>query len=130
MTVLNYTVSDGYGEISSFVGGGGRAVFKIDGAAGGVLHVGRLCAPIIDGRCEINLSKLPDGDYTPIISVKSRGIELEGIRKFGRELLPLPTSEKTLRRLISRVAKLEDRLGRAEAEIAALSEKIARGLTF
>ena len=77
-----------------------------------------------------HLDRLPDGDYTPLLIGKSTSTELEAIRKFGREILTLPASEKMQRRLLGRVSILEKRLADAEEQITALKEKISRGTTF
>ena len=130
MTVITYVFSEGAGEIVDFSAGGERTAFKLGSGQNGTLLIGKISVPVVSGRCEVSLGRLPDGAYAPLFIGKSESIELEAIRKFGREILPLPISEKIQRRLLSRVSSLEKRLSDAEEQITALKDKISRGTTF
>ena len=131
MTEIIYTLTDGYGEVSEFTRGhGNKARIKINGAKDGVLYVGGAVFRVENGTATLDLSRLPDGDYTPLYVSEGGRTELEGIRRFGREILPLPTSEKLLRRLLVRVRTLEERLALAEGKIEELTERVSRKITF
>lgn len=132
MTVISYNLIGRYGEIQSFKKGhGGQAVFKIENLRDGCsLHIGDRAYKSSDVGFECDLSRLPDGDYTPRLITDKGCFELEGIRKFGRELLPLPTSEKTLRRLLFRMKTAEERIAMLEEQLEKISERIDTRLKF
>ena len=131
MTEIIYTPTDGYGEISEFSGTrGGPIKIKIKGVDSGTLHLGDRVYRVDCGEATLEPSRLSDGDYSPLFVDKSGTLELEGFRRFGREILPLPTSERLLRRLLCRVRTLEDRLANAEAKIETLEDGVSRKITF
>lgn len=131
MTEIIYTISDNFGEISEFSSSSGnRAKIKINGVGKGALHIGDGVYRTEQGEATLDLSRMSDGEYSPYFVGDGRTLMLEGFKRFGRELQPLPTSERLLRRLLARTRSLEDRLELAERKIAEHEDKISLKINF
>lgn len=115
MTSLFYKIVEGFGEFRKGVGTGAKRVrFHIEGADGGILTVGKICAPVKAGIATLSLSSLDDGTYVPKLFAEGRLISLESVEKSGAALGISLTDPALVRALALRTEALEGRVGELE----------------
>lgn len=131
MAKIKYRIIGDLGERRSFVNGEDLICqFLFTEETEGYLTVGPTVAPVKGGVCRVDMRRLPDGEYSPVLYSEGGSVRLEGIIKRGCALIPSPLSEYTLRGLLVRVDNLEVALDEARREILALKEKTEKRLEF
>ena len=126
MTVITYKCISGFGECRAIIGEGAEVVrIIVEGIDGGIISVGTLSARLRRGAARINLSALPDGEYSPILYTNDGKIQLERIRKEGKKLTRPPVDTDLVARLLYRVEALESEVaelkGRTDKNELAIS---------
>lgn len=129
MKKLFYKIVDGYGECRNISGDGTALLIVIDSAENGSVTIGGAVAELKDGAALFEIDKLNDGVYTPLLSGEIHA-ELEPIQKQGGKITLMPTSDKTVRRMLARLATAEERLSVISARLDRLSELYGKRVIF
>ena len=130
MTRIVYKIVENKGEMRSFETDGTQVLtIDIGPRVSGHVAIGREVAPVTGGRGKIDLSHLNDGEYTPILYADSV-ITLEPIRReMGKILFP-GTPDSTVRSLLVRCERLEDRVKSMSDRLDELLSLIGKEITF
>ena len=121
MTTIIYKLVDGFGECRSLDGQGCDNVkLVIGGAEGGVFTVGDKTMRFNKDTVRIDLSSLPEGEYTPTLSCGGKVYPLERIRKRGNILSRCPIDIELLSRSLLRLEGCEIKIRELESTIAEL----------
>lgn len=131
MAKIKYRIIGDVGERRSFIGSDDLVCrLNFDDGTDGYITVGSVVAPVKDAAAQVDMRRLPDGEYTPHLYTDGGRIRLEGFIKRGERLIPSPLSEYTLRGLLVRVDELEVALKEARREIDSIKEKTEKRLEF
>ena len=116
MTSLFYKIVAGYGECRKFSAGGTTGVrIHVEGCGSGFISVGGISREISDGVAHLDISSLPDGEYSPILHKGGEMIRLEPIRKAGDSVSLPPPGRELIRSLSDRIFLLEAGLSETDA---------------
>ena len=119
MTRILYKLKSCIGEIRDISGEGVTLTIAIKPDTDGYITLAGVTKRLVKGECRFNLERIPDGDYTPLLSGASNAT-LEPIRKAGGRILPLPTPDSTVRRLLERTEALEDKCDGLKEELTSI----------
>ena len=131
MTVIHVDIYRGEGEITSLTDdASGIADFIFDEKLNGFLTFSALSAPICDGRCRLDTSSVPDGEYTPKVITESESIPLTPVIKAQRHLRAASCDDVYIRSLSKKLRALEKRSAAAEERIEELYKKVCGTTLF
>ena len=108
MTSIVYNIIANFGECAEFIGDGSTNVrVEIKGLDGGSIVIGDRAARLPGGIAHLDLSSLPDGEYTPAVFATSKRIPLEKIKIRDGRLSRVVIDQNLIERLLLRVRELE-----------------------
>ena len=97
MSRLSLTKFDGACELLSYEEiGDGRLKIIVDGDLRGRLFIDSLVFEFTQGGCDIDISSIPDGEYTPLLYVERDMIAFPRIRKAGNLIKPIVSGESEI----------------------------------
>lgn len=115
MTTIIYKLVKDFGECRSTAGQGCESVkLIINGADGGLFSIGNKSMRFLGETVRIDLSTLPDGEYTPMLSVDGRVYPLERLKKRGNIITRAPIDIELFSRMLLRLEAAEERLIKLE----------------
>ena len=125
MTKITFFINNGEGEIRSFRPGvASICEIKVEGVNTGIISFGPKSARLKDGVARIALSPLPDGDYTPRLSVEGKQIYLSEIRKSGNKITRPQVKPEFIDKLYLRVYEVEKKNEELEKRLEILEGKV------
>lgn len=109
MTSIIYKIIANFGECVDFIGdGSGNLRVEVVGLGEGTMVIGSVAARLSAGIAHLDLSSLPDGEYTPILFSGSKKTSLEKIKLFGGRITRVTLDPEVIERLLHRVRELEE----------------------
>lgn len=96
----------------------------------GTLIADSYSAELTDGKCVLNLCRMPDGAYAPYIISDGRHIRADGFEKRDGAVCLPPLGDKELRRLMKKQLDCEERIKSLENSTRAMSDKISHTTIF
>ena len=109
MTSIIYRIVADFGECADFIGDGSTNVrIQVCGIGTGTLVIGSVAARLSSGIAHLDISSLPDGEYTPILFSGSKRTNLEKIKLRNGHISRLTLDPELIERLLNRVRELED----------------------
>ena len=127
MPRINYCIFDGRGEWTEVSSESESSLLiRLYPPKDGFLNIDNAVYRVKSGEVTIPLSRLDDKEYSPRLETDGEGFSLEKFSKCGKEIFPAPTDEKTIRSLLARCRKNEDKLRILEDTLSALT-KITEG---
>lgn len=90
----------------------------------GFLRIGNLTARLSDGKCQIDLRLLENGDYTPELVLDNRLVVLPLFRKFGNLVECIDCTDAYIRAVSQRERALSERVKALEEKTRLLEEKV------
>ena len=131
MSKITYSLRNGIGEWTTYAPVRNKMLeIVFPSETEGKLKVGDKCFSVSRGITSFKLSDIYDGTHFPILYTSKGRYLLEGIKKEGDLLEPLPTNEETIRRMISRIYELELKCALLEKQVVELDTAINRRLNF
>lgn len=130
MTRIVYKIVDNRGEMRSFDADVGCSVeIEIVPSCSGFISVGAVSSPLVNGTAVIDLSRMSDGVYTPILYA-GRAIPLEPLcRERGRLVFP-GTPDESVRSLLLRMELAEENIKRLEGALGEMRSRLGDGVIF
>ncbi|MBQ7363197.1 MAG: hypothetical protein IJW48_01975 [Clostridia bacterium] len=129
MTRIVYKIRDGFGEIRECSGDGLLLTVAIKPDTGGYVTLGGITKRLADGEARFNLERLSDGDYTPTLEGTASAV-LEPVRKLSGRVFALPTPDSSIRRLLERSEKSEEKIKKLEGRLDELLRLIEGRIIF
>lgn len=129
MTRIIYRIIDGWGEAAGIHGSGDPLVMEIAAGERSFVTLDGAVREIASGEAVFKLSEISEGEHTPIVSGEVHAV-LEPLRRRGTRIEPLPTPDETVRRLLRRAARLEERVSLAENELSELKQRMGNDKIF
>ena len=131
MTRIIYKLKDGWGEARELSSSGkvGELIITVDPILSGYISIGGVASQICDGQARFSTNRIADGEHTPIVSGEMHA-ELEPILKSGNKISLLPTSDKTIRKLLQRLERAEEAISTLTRRIDKLGELYGKKVIF
>ena len=96
----------------------------------GILRLGELRARMVDGTALVEASRLPDGDFLPVLVTDGGEIALPKLSVAGGEAQLVAVSVDDFHRLMLRTCELGARVSELEAYVRRIDGQINRKITF
>lgn len=124
MAKIKYFLKDGVGEWLE-ISDEGRDTLNIllTPTTSGYIMIDNTAYRVESGAVSIPLSSLADGEYHLTVYTEGESFALEGFVLSGNKISALPTDEKYIRRLLSRMRLSEEKIQDMEKAISDLKEK-------
>lgn len=90
----------------------------------GTVILGEQRFNVLDGECVVDLYKIDDGTYRPVLVHGRERSVMDGFEKRGFTVRILPLPDKEIRDFILEYSALQKRLGEVEKDIQRLTSKI------
>lgn len=90
----------------------------------GFLRIGNLTARLSDGKCQIDLRLLENGDYTPELVLDGRLVLLPLFKKFGSVVECVDCTDAYIRAISQRERALSERVKTLEEKISLLEDRV------
>ena len=125
MKRMEFEAFDRCAEMLSFTDGGGGCVELVfNNLTEGFLELNGISHRVTEGRVTLNITLLPEGELTPILTANGRVITLPTLYKDGQMLRPTEPSNDYVRELSLRERRLKARVISLEARIEALEKSV------
>ena len=125
MTLIHVDIYGNEGEITSLIDdASGSAEFIFNEKPDAFLVFSAVSAPIHDGKCRLDISSIPDGEYTPRVITESESIPLTPVIKAQKHLRVASCDDTYIRALSQKLRALEKRSAAAEERIEELYKKV------
>lgn len=124
MAKIKYSLCENIGEWTS-LSEDDRTILTIilSPTKNGYLSLSNAVYRVENGEVKISLSAIADGSYTPRFECDGGVYILEEFQKCGNLISMLPTTEKTIRSLLFRCRKSEEKIQELEEELKVLKSK-------
>lgn len=123
MTRIIYKIIDGWGESVGICGTGTPLILEVAAKSPSYVSIDGAVKLVSGGEAKFDLGAISDGEHTPTLSGSEHAV-LEPLRVRGERVELLPTPDETVRRLLKRAARLEERLSAAEGDLSELRQKL------
>ena len=127
---MKYQIIGEYGLWQHYKSEGVVTEMLFEGLDDGYVRIDGVQSKIINGIATLDLGILNDGVYEPTLVLEDKVIHLEAIKKSGGTILPVKTSDSTVRRLLKRVNVLEDTVNTLVERLGAVEEKMRTDVLF
>jgi len=124
MAKIKYALYEDVGEWTSVCEGDRTTLtISLSPTKNGYISLGNAAYRVENGEVKIPLSELADDNYTPRLECDGGVYIFEGFRKCGNLISMLPATEKTIRSLLFRYRRIEEKIQNLDEELKVLKSK-------
>ena len=124
MPRISYRLFDGRGEWSEISNRQSESlILRFFPPKDGYIDIDDAVYRVKSGEAVIPLKSLADKEYSLRLESDSGGFALEKFTKLGNEVSPLPTEDSTLRALLARCCKNEEKISLLEEKLSILLKR-------
>ena len=124
MSVVRYSIIGATAELANITESAGELVLRIDPVCSGFIRIDKHTRPLKNGMCAFRSSDLPEGSFTPTLTLPKGSYALPSLIYDGGFVRAVPVGDSYVRDVSIRERKLEEELKTLKARVDELTLKV------